>query len=112
MLSGTVSRQPEEMKSSIIKHLTMVLLLEKFKELPQLLQDLRYEVKFEKVQELGGLPVVLLKAPIESFLPSDDFIQNVTQLSGIPAFQEIIDFDAPENMPDPLKETLISSITT
>ena len=112
MLSGTVSRQPEEMKSSIIKHLTMVLLLEKFKELAQLLQDLRYEVKFEKVQELGGLPVVLLKAPIESFLPSDDFIQNVTQLSGIPAFQEIIDFDAPENMPDPLKETLISAITS
>jgi hypothetical protein len=35
----------------------------------------------------------------------------VTQLSGIPAFQEIIDFDAPENMPDPLKETLKTAIT-
>ncbi len=111
MIKGTVSRQPEELKTSLIKHLTMVLLLEKFKELAQLFQDLRYEVEIEKMQELGGLPVVLLKAPIETFLPSDEFIQNVTQLSGIPAFQEIIDFDAPENMPDPLKESLQQAIT-
>jgi hypothetical protein len=111
MVAGTVSKHPEELKSSLIKHLIMYLMLQKFKDLTQLLEDLRYAVKFEKIDELGGLPVVLLKAPIESFLPSDEFIQNVTQLSGIPAFQEIIDFDAPENMPDPLKETLKTAIT-
>ena len=111
MMSGAVGRQPEELKSSLVKHLTMVLLLQKFKDLTQLFQDLRYDVEFKKIQELGGLPVVLLKAPIESFLPSDEFIQNVTQLSGVPAFQEIIDFDAPEKMPDPLKEALQAAIS-
>jgi len=110
MLSGTVSRQSEELKSSLIKHLTMVLLLQKFKELNDLFHDLRYDLEFKQIQELGGLRVVLLKAPIESFLPSDEFIQNVTQLSGIPAFQEIIDFEAPDNMPDALKESLKTAI--
>lgn len=106
MVSGAVTRQPEEMKQSLIKHLTMVLLLEQFKEITRLLTDLRYEVEVAKTDDLGGLPVAILKAPIESFLPSDDFIRNVTQLSGVPAFQEIVDFEAVENMPDPLKSDL------
>ncbi|MFO8112120.1 MAG: hypothetical protein R6T92_06380 [Desulfosalsimonadaceae bacterium] len=110
MVQGVVSRQPEELKSSLIKHLVMFLLLQKFTDLTRLLQDLRYEVEFKKCEELGGLPLVLVKAPIESFLPSNEFIANVTQLSGIPAFQEIIDVDAPENMPDPLKESLKAAV--
>ena len=106
MIKGVVSRQPEELKSALIKHLVMFLLLKKFTDLTRLLQDLRYDIEFIKSDELGGLPLVLVKAPIESFLPSDEFINNVTQLSGIPAFQEIIDYDAPDKMPDPLKESL------
>jgi hypothetical protein len=39
-------------------------------------------------------------------LPPDDFIFQVTQLSGIAAFQEIIDLDAVENITDPLKDNL------
>jgi len=55
--------------------------------------------------------VVILKASIESFLPPDDFILQITQLSGIPAFQEIIDRDAVEKIPDPLRETLQQAIS-
>jgi len=81
-------------------------MLKNFPSLKQLLQDLRYEVKIQKLEDLGGLPVVLLKAPVECFLPPDDFILQITQLSGISAFQEIIDLDAVENIPDPLKDVL------
>jgi bacterioferritin (cytochrome b1) len=63
-------------------------------------------VEIQELKDLGGLPVVVLRAPIETFLPPDNFILQITQLSGIPAFQEIIDLDAAENIPDPLKEAL------
>jgi len=106
MISGAETHQPDDIKQSLIEHLIMVLLLKNYKDLAQLFQDLRYEVVIQKLEDLGGLPVVVLKAPIESFLPSDDFILQVTQLSGIPAFQEIIDLDAVEKMPDPLREVL------
>ena len=106
MISGAETHQPDDIKQSLIEHLTMVLLLKHYKALTRLFQDLRYEVAIHKLDDLGGLPVVILKAPIESFLPSDDFIFQVTQLSGIAAFQEIIDLDAVENMHDPLRETL------
>ena len=106
MVSGDENRQPEDMKQSLIAHLTLVIFLKQFPALQQLLQDLRYEVEIQELKDLGGLPVVVLRAPIETFLPPDDFILQITQLSGIPAFQEIIDLDAADNIPDPLKDAL------
>jgi len=43
---------------------------------------------------------------IDTFLPHDAFILQVTQLSCIPAFQEIIDPDALEILSNPLKDEL------
>ena len=106
MLSGKESRQADDMKQALIDHLAIVVFLKRFPGLMQLFEDLRYEVETKKLPDLGGLPVVILKAPIETFLPPDDFIQEVTQLSGIPAFQEIVDLEAVESIPDPLKESL------
>ena len=110
MLSGAETRQPDDMKQAIIYHLTMVIFLKYFPALTQLFQDLRYEVEIKKLADLGGLPVVILTAPLATFLPPDEFIVQVTQLSGIPAFQEIIDPDAVKNMPDPLRDSLKSCI--
>lgn len=106
MVAGMESRRAEDIKQSLINHLCMGIFLEQRTELKQLLQDLRYIVEIQKIDDLGGLPVVILAVPLKTSLPSDKFIAEVTQLSGIPAFQEIIDFDAVENMGDPLKDTL------
>lgn len=110
MVSGAENPQPEDMKQSLIAHLTLVIFLKQFPALEQLLQDLRYEVAIEELKDLGGLPVVVLKAPIEPFLPPDDFILQITQLSGISAFQEIIDLDAVDNLPDLFKDALRASV--
>jgi hypothetical protein len=109
MVTGVENPQPDDMKQSLIDHLTLGIFLKRFPALSQLLRDLRYEVEIRNLDDLGGLPVVLLRVPLESFLPSDDFILEVTQLSGIPAFQEIVAEDAPEGLPDPLKDTLKAS---
>ena len=106
MLSGAEGRQPDDMRQAILSHLVLVLFLEQFPALASLLTDLRYTVEIEKFADLGGLPAVILTAPLETFLPPDDFITEITQLSGIPAFQEIIGVDAVKNIPDPLQDTL------
>lgn len=111
MISGTEARQADDMRQSLIDHLSMVVFLKHFSALTQLLEDLRYSVNTTELSDLGGLPVVVLEAPFQSFLPPDDFILQVTQLSGISAFQEIIDLEAVENLPDPLKESLTSSLS-
>jgi hypothetical protein len=111
MISGVETRQPEAMKQALIDHLAIIVYLKTFPALTQLLQDLRYEVEIRDMDELGGLSVVVLKAPIETFLPPDDFIIQITQLSGIPAFQEIVETEAVENIPDPLKEALRQALS-
>ncbi len=108
MVSGREPRQAEEMRQALINHLTPVIFLKYFPELKRLLEDLRYEVEFKVLRDLGDLQVVALKAPIETFLPPNEFILHVTQLSGIAAFQEIVDLDAIEKMTDSLKDQLKS----
>jgi len=110
MLSGKETRQADDMRQALITHLAVVVYLKYFPALTQLLQDLRYEVEIRELPDLGGLPVAVLSAPVSTFLPPDEFIHQITQLSGIPAFQEIVDMEAVENIPDPLKESLKKSL--
>lgn len=111
MVSEVEPQQADDMRQCLINHLAMVIFLKHYPALTQLLQDLRYEVGIRELPDFGGLPVVVLKAPLETFLPPDNFIVQVTQLSGIPAFQELIDLDAVDNIPDPLRESLKNSIS-
>lgn len=106
MLAGQEPKQPEDMKQTVIHHLFPLVFLHRFTDIGGLLEDLRYVVRTEEIAELGGLPVVTLEAPLKTFLPPDDFIQQITQLSGIPAFQEIIDLKALESLTDPLRESI------
>ncbi len=106
MAAGVEPGQPDDMRQALINHLAMVLFLRRFPELTRLLRDLRHEVDIVEQPDLGGLPVVLLTSPIRMFLPPDDFITQITQLSGVAAFREIVDPDALDAMPDPLRDAL------
>ncbi len=110
MLSGNEPPQTDDMTRALIDHLVLVIFLEKFPYLKQILEDLRYSINIEELEELGGLQVVVARAPVETFLPSDEFILQITQLSGVPAFQEIVDLEALENMTDPLKDSLLRAV--
>ncbi len=106
MLSGAEGRQTEQMRQGLFAHLALVVFLEQFSSLGELLRDLRYTISREELAEFGGLPVVIVTAPLATFLPPDEFIDEITQLSGIPAFQEIISMDAVDNIPDTLRDSL------
>ncbi len=106
MLSGKEARQSEDMRQALICHIALVLFLDSFPAMKTLLTNLRYQVDIYQLPDLGNLPVVMLTAPLPTFLPPDTFINEITQLSGIPAFQEIISKDAVDTMPDPLQQEL------
>jgi hypothetical protein len=106
MVTGGEPRQEDDIKQAVIHHLLPTIFLKRFSDLEELLKDLRYVVRSEEMADLGGLPVITLEAPLKTFLPPDDFILQITQLSGIPAFQEIIDLEAIANLMDPLQESV------
>lgn len=111
MITGKEARQTEDMRQALICHLSLVLLLEHFPMLKTLLEDLRYTVDIYQLPDLGNLPAVMITTPLSTFLPPDKFITEVTQLSGIPAFQEIVAKDAIDNMPDLLQESLQNPVS-
>ena len=106
VVKGSVTRHPDNMKQTIINHLAMVIFLEYFPALTQLLEDLRYEVEIRELKEFGGLSVAILKSPIETFLPPDDFILDYTMITGVPKFHEIVNPEAIETIYDPLQISL------
>jgi len=105
MVNGEENINVEEIKQTILNHLILVVYLNNHNEFIQLFEDLSYKVDIVKLAYLGNLPVVTLRAPLKTVLPTNDFIEKVTQFSGIPAFQEIIKKDAIEAFSDPLKES-------
>ena len=70
--------------------------------------DLRRKLKFNsRCAEFGDLPLVQITFPIATIRPADDLIIQSTELSGMSAFEEVIDINSLVNLRDPAKERLI-----
>lgn len=94
--------QIDETKQLIINAVTLWMMMERSPGLKQLLGDLRFPVSVETSPVSGDLPYIVVDAAVECFRPQDDLITMVTQLSGRPVFEELVDLDAVEQIEDPL----------
>ena len=108
---GRETQRPEEIKQFIINTLTMHLLVEQSPGIRQIMEDLRFPLNVEESPELGALPFVVIRSAVPSFRPQDEIIQTVTQLSGTPAFEEIIDIEATTGLEDPFKQKIAELMT-
>ncbi len=105
------SLRAADARQFIVNALVLQTMLERFPEIPALLADLRYEVRVEKIEGLGDLPCATVRiTSLTSFRPSDSVIATATRFSGVPAFIELIDFDAARTMADPLREQIESGV--
>lgn len=98
--------QPDETKQFVINTLTLWLLLSKEAGLKQILADLRFPISEEKSSVAGDLPFIVIGSSVQSFIPQDELIQTVTQLSGKPVFEELIDLDSVTGITDHLADQL------
>lgn len=107
---GKESPRPEEIKQFIINTLTMHLLVVQSPGISQIMEDLHFPLSIEETPELGELPLVAIRARVPAFRPQDEIVRTVTQLSGTPAFEEIIDIEAISDLEDTFKQTLTDFI--
>ena len=94
----------DQLRQFIVNALVMQALLARSTGLTTLLADLRYDVSTHAHSGLNGLPMAVIQSQIPSFLPPDPVIAAATELSGVPAFLELIDIDAVHSLPDPFKQ--------
>ena len=71
---------------------------------------MRYQVTTVQWDEFGELPITQIDGAIPTILPPDDVIIESTEISGKPAFEELVNLDSIVNLVDPLKDRLIELI--
>jgi hypothetical protein len=92
------------LRQFVVNALVMQLVLTRNPGFVDLFNDLRFELRTEQFSESGKLPFATITSCLPSFRPADDLILAATEFSGVPAFIELIDIDAVEQLRDPLKQ--------
>jgi hypothetical protein len=105
-VAGKGDRRQDDLQEFLVAALAMQTVLDKFPGITRLLTDLRYNIRLETCPGLGELPLVVISSNVPAFRPSDEILLATTQLSGVPAFIELIDVESIHQMADPLKPRL------
>jgi hypothetical protein len=102
LMAGKGERKALPLRQFVVNAIAMQVVLSRTPGLTALLQDLAYDVHVENGPGLGKLPLVTVGFPIHSFRPPDELIQAATRFSGVPAFIELVDTAAAQNLENPL----------
>jgi hypothetical protein len=103
-------RGTDQLRQFVVNAMVIQTLLTRNAGLGRLFSQLRYDVLTQAHPGLNGLPVIVIQSQVPVFLPPEPVIAAATELSGVPAFLELIDVEAVRKMTDPLKEELLKLI--
>ncbi|KDE40884.1 hypothetical protein ADINL_0533 [Nitrincola lacisaponensis] len=94
----------------LLHYVLMHQVMESNPKLKMLLNDLNMRVEEVRLAGLGSLPFVMLTAEVDSFLPEDDIILEVSSVSGTHQFEELIDTGSVKDQPSTLR-VLVESLS-
>lgn len=110
VVSGDGQRDPEAIRTFILRACLMHQLFAKMPALTDLLTGLRYKVEIRKSPQLGELPLVTISAPFRTFRPPDTLVALASGLAGGTSFAEIVDTDSVWNLSDPLRDEALEIV--
>lgn len=76
----------------------------------QILEALHFPLSTGKMPEFGELPITRIGAAIKTSRASDDMIVQSADMTGMDAFEEVVNIDDIPNLRDPLKDRLLEII--
>jgi hypothetical protein len=76
----------------------------------KILEALHFPVSSGRLPALGDLPVVFITCTVATVRPPDDVIIESTEISGMDAFEEVVDVGRMLAMRDPLHERLLEIV--
>lgn len=100
-------RSPAELQQCLLHWLVLHLTISNRPGVAQILSGLRFQLTTTRLSEFGELPVVQVTFPVSTIRPPDEVIIQSTEMSGMSAFEEVIDIDSLFNMQDPAKDRLL-----
>lgn len=111
-LLDTRTRSTDELQRFIVSQLMIHLATTSQPGVMQLLEALHFPVTTRKTPEFGELPLTLVSAAITTSRPSDAVIIESAELTGMDAFEEVVNAEDIARLPDPLKDRLVEIART
>jgi hypothetical protein len=112
LLSGKMDRGGNELLQFALHSAIMHLVVSRQTGVTQILEALYYRVSTDRLKEFGDLPITYLASTLSTIRPPDDVIIESTEISGTPAFEEIVNLDDIAKMSNPFKQRLIELLKT
>jgi len=106
-LIDTRTRSTDELQRFIVSHLVMHLAATSQPGVLQVLEALHFPVTTRKMPEFGELPLTVISAAISTARPSDAVIIESAELTGMDAFEEVVNPEDISRLPDRLKDRLL-----
>jgi hypothetical protein len=103
-------RSAEEVRQHLLHHLVMHIVVSNQAGVTQILDALQFPIGTEYAPELGELPLTYVSSTISTIRPPDNVIIENTEISGMNAFEEVIDLGDIAQMQNPLKDRLIELV--
>lgn len=107
-LLNTKMRSNEEVLKVVVSYLAIHVVLTNQPGLLKIFDVLHLPITTVKVPEFGNLPITRIAAAVVTRRPSDAVIVESAELTGMDAFEEIVDLEEVARLRDPLRETLMS----
>lgn len=103
-------RVGDELTQFVISYLLLHIVVEHSPGLTSMLRALHFPVTTTTLQESGPLPITRIGVAISTNRPSDDVILESAELTGMDAFEEVVNLDDVSNLADPLKQRVIDAV--
>jgi hypothetical protein len=100
------TRTGPEIGSFVVHTLLLHLVLARQPGIAKILEALHFTVQAARRPESGDLPVTLITSVVTTIRPPDDVLIESTEISGMDAFEEVVDLEAVAKIRDPFKEKL------
>jgi hypothetical protein len=98
----------DELGQLVVSYLLMHVVLSNSPGLVSVFDALHFPITTTTVPEFGPLPITRVGVAVSTTRPSDDVILQSAELTGVDAFEEVVNVQDLSNLRDPLKQRLLA----
>ena len=106
-LLNTKMRSIDEVQKFVLSYLILHVVTENQPGLTQMLAALHFPLTTTKLPDLGDLPITRIGIGIATRRPSDLVVRESAELTGMDAFEEVVNLEDISRLRHPLKERLL-----
>jgi hypothetical protein len=97
----------DELTQLVVSYLLMHVVISNSPGLMSVFEALHFPITTTKVPEFGPLPITRIGVAVSTTRPSDEVILQSAELTGMDAFEEVVNVKDISQLRDPLKHRLL-----